>query len=292
MSDPSVSVLSDVVCQLGEGPSYDPVSGKLFWFDILGRKLLEKKLPDGATIVHDLPMMASAIATIDADRQLLATEGGLYVRDVKSGKLSLHTRLESDNPATRSNDSRVHPSGAFWIGTMGKKAEIGAGAIYWYREGEVRTLFPRAHIPNSICFSPGGDMAYFTGLELNVLMCVPTDPLTGLPIGDARIFADRRKSDGELDGSVCDAEGVVWNACWDAARVDAYAPDGTHLKSVPVPAARSTCPAFVGADAGRMAVTTASVGLDDEALRQQPHAGKTFLIDLPFKGRFEPNVRL
>lgn len=292
MSGPAVSVLSDVVCQLGEGPSYDPVSGKLFWFDILGRKLLEKKLPDGATVVHDLPEMASAIALIDADRQLLVTESGLYVRDATSGRLSLHRPLEADNPAIRSNDSRVHPSGAFWIGTMGKNAESGAGAIYWYREGELRTLFPNAHIPNSICFSPGGDMAYFTGLELNVLTCVPTDPLTGLPNGEARIFADRRRSDGEIDGSVVDAEGVLWNACWDAGRVDAYAPDGRHLRSVSVPASRSTCPAFVGPDAGRIAVTSASVGLDDEALRRQPHAGKTFLIDLPVKGRFEPNVRL
>ena len=284
------SILSDVVCQLGEGPSYDPDTDTLFWFDILGRKLLEKKLPDGQTVVHDLPWLASAIAVVDPGRQLLVTEAGLFLRDARTGALTLHQKLESDNRATRSNDSRVHPSGAFWIGTMSKKAEIGAGAFYWYRKGELRTLFTGAHIPNAICFSPAGDMAYFTGLELNLMMCVPTDPATGLPTGEPRLFADRRTSGGEIDGSVCDAEGVVWNACWDSGRVDAYAPDGRHLRSVSVPASRSTCPAFIGAKADRLAVTTASVGLDAETLAREPHAGKTFLLDIPVKGRHEPRV--
>lgn len=292
MAEPTISILSNVVCELGEGPSYDPATGKLFWIDITGRKLLEQRYPDGNTLVHDLPVMTSAIAVIDGDRQLLVTELGLQIRDSRSGELSSHLPLEADNAGTRSNDSRVHPSGAFWIGTMGKKAELKAGSIYWYRKGEIRKLFPEAHIPNSISFSPDGATAYFTGLELNVLMRVACDPATGLPTGEPRIFADRRTSGGELDGSVVDADGVLWNAVWDGARVDAYAPDGSHIRTIGLPASRTTCPAFVGPDASRMAVTSASIGLDEEALEQDPHAGKTFLIDMPVRGRFEPSVAL
>ena len=46
-----VAIFSEMVCELGEGPAFDPQSGKLFWFDIVGQKLLEKKYPDGPTIV-------------------------------------------------------------------------------------------------------------------------------------------------------------------------------------------------------------------------------------------------
>ena len=87
MAEPAVSIFSDVACELGEGPSYDPGSGKLFWFDIVGRKLLEKRFSDGATLAHDLPFMASAIAFVDADRQLLVAETGLYLRDARTGAL-------------------------------------------------------------------------------------------------------------------------------------------------------------------------------------------------------------
>src|SRR4051794_22035201 len=126
------TIFSDVVCELGEGPAYDQRGGKLFWFDIVGKKLLEKTFPDGATIVHDLPFMGSAIATIDEARQLVVAENGIYVRDVASGALTLHTALEADKPANRSNDSRVHPSGSFWIGTMPKDEGGAGGAIYWF----------------------------------------------------------------------------------------------------------------------------------------------------------------
>ena len=99
MANDGASIFSDVVCELGEGPSYDPASGKLFWFDIVGKKLLEKKFADGPTIVHDLPFMASAIATIDAGRQLIAAEDGIYIRDVRTGALTLHTPLEAGQSA-------------------------------------------------------------------------------------------------------------------------------------------------------------------------------------------------
>jgi sugar lactone lactonase len=290
MSEVAVTVLSDIACQLGEGPTYDPHSGKLFWFDIRGRKLLEKAMPDGAVTVHDLPEMASALGVIDDVRQLLVTETGLYVRDVRTGALSLHTPLEADNPATRSNDSRVHPCGAFWIGTMSKGEEKGAGAIYWFFRGELRVLFPGIGIPNSICFSPDGATAYYADTAVNLLMRVACDPKTGLPRGEPSVFFDQRKDKGGLDGSVVDADGVLWNARWGAASLDAYSPDGKRIRSIAIPAKQSSCPAFVGAKADRIAVTSAWQGMDEAARKRDPHAGKTFLVDLPVNGKHEPRV--
>lgn len=286
------SVFSDVACHLGEGPSYDPASGTLFWFDILGKKLLEKNFAGGDARVHDLPEMASAIAAVDGGRQLVVTETGLYVRDRHSGALALHTALEADNAATRSNDARVHPSGALWIGTMGKQAETRAGAIYWFRKGELRKIVADVTIPNAICFSPDGRTAYFTGTVKNVLFRLDCDPGTGLPVGEPRIFVDHRGKEGEPDGAIVDAEGLLWNARWGAGAVDAYAPDGRLIRTVAVPARQSSCPAFVGPEADRIAVTSAWEGMDEAARAADPHAGKTFLLDLPVKGRFEPPVLL
>ena len=108
------------------------------------------------------PGWPACVASIDDQRQLLATENGLYVRDIADGRLTLHAALEADNAATRSNDGRVHPCGALWIGTMGRKAEKGAGAIYHFGGGELRRLYAGISIPNAICFSPDGATAYFT----------------------------------------------------------------------------------------------------------------------------------
>jgi sugar lactone lactonase YvrE len=286
------TILSETACRLGEGPTYDPATDTLFWFDILGQALHERQLGSGAERRHALPMMASALAVVDADRQLLATEVGLFLRQRASGELTLVQPIEADNPATRSNDARVHPCGAFWIGTMGKKEERGAGAFYWFMGGELRTLFTGVNIPNATCFSPDGTTAYFTGLVSGVLHEVTCDPGSGLPTGKPRIFRDHRGEAGAIDGAVVDAEGVIWNALWGAGRVDAYSAAGGLLESVPVPARKVSCPAFVGANADRLAVTSAWEGMSEEERAADPHAGKTFLLDIPVRGRLEPKVLL
>ncbi|RWM27098.1 SMP-30/gluconolactonase/LRE family protein [Mesorhizobium sp.] len=284
-----VSVLSDHICQLGEGPSYDPGTDTLFWFDIVNGKLVEKPLA-GALKIHDLGLMASAIAIIDDARQLIATEKGLYVRDVATGKLTPHTPIEADNPATRSNDSRVHPCGAFWVGTMGKDEGKGAGAIYWFFKGELRRLYADITVSNSICFSEDGAVAYYTDTATGLLMRVACDPANGLPTGEPKLFVDHRSQKGYVDGSVVDRDGVLWNAVWGGKAVKAYSPDGTLLREIAMPVTQPSCPAFVGQKADRLAVTSAWKGKDEKQRALDPQAGMTFLLDIPVRGRFEPRV--
>ena len=191
--------------------------------------------------------------------------------------MTLHTPIEADNPLTRSNDSRVHPCGAFWIGTMAKDEEKGAGSIYWFFKGELRRLFSDITVSNSICFSQDGAIAYYTDTSTGLLMRVACDPATGLPAGEPKVFVDHRSSKGYVDGSVVDRDGVLWNAVWGGKAVKAYSPDGTLLREVAMPVTQSSCPAFVGAKADRLAVTSAWKGKDDEAAQARP-AGRH---DLP-----------
>lgn len=284
------SVFSDLVCELGEGPGFDARRGTLYWFDIKGRRLIEKRPDRPGTIVHDLPFMASALATIDGGRHLIAAEDGLYLRDAATGALALHTPLEADNAVTRSNDARVHPSGAFWIGTMGQSAEARAGSIWWFREGQLKRLFGEITIPNSICFSADGSTAFYADSVRATMWRVDCDPATGLPAGDAKVFLDQRGEKGAIDGSVIDADGLIWNARWGASALDAYDPDGRRVKRIATPATQPTCPAFIDADAGRLVVTSAWEGKDADARTADPLAGQTFLLDGPVRGRREPDV--
>ena len=169
MEEVPTSVLSDDPCHLGEGPTYDLSTDTAWWFDIREGRLFEAHLGSGSIRVHALGRMASGLGRIDAERQLIVAEDGLYIRTLADGALTLFCPLEADNPATRSNDARVHQSGTFWIGTMGRNAEAGAGAIYAFHRGKISMLFPRITIPNSICFSPDGATGYFADTARAVL---------------------------------------------------------------------------------------------------------------------------
>jgi sugar lactone lactonase len=285
------SILSAEHCRLGEGASYDAITGTAWWFDLLEGRLFEAHLESGRTRIHQLGRMASALARIDAAHQLIAAEDGLYIRNTASGAMALYRPLEADNRVTRSNDGRVHPSGTFWIGTMGLKAERGAGTIYALHRGEILHLFPDITIPNAICFSVDGAIGYFADTAENVLYRVSLDPQTGLPRGAPDVLL-RHTGIGGLDGAVVDADGLIWNARWGGGCVDVYSPQGERLRSLHVPARHTSCPAFVGPNLSRLLVTSAWEGMDEAARAADPEAGCTFLLDVTGRGRSEPDVRL
>ena len=291
MEEVSTVVLCDERCQLGEGPTYDAATNTAWWFDIVERKLFEARLGIGQTIIHSLDVMGSALGRIDAHRQLLIADDGLYVRDTADGRMTLYRPLEADNPATRSNDARVHPSGTFWIGTMGRKAERGLGAIYALYRGEISLLYGQVTIPNAICFSPDGTAGYFADTGKNTLFRVDLDPATGLPRGEPVALVTRRGGGG-IDGAVVDADGLIWNARWGGGCIDVYSPQGEHLRSLRIPARQSSCPAFIGQDFSRLLVTSAWQGMTEEAKRADPEHGRTFVLDAAARGRPEPDVRL
>jgi sugar lactone lactonase len=286
------AILSERHCQLGEGCTYDPATGTAWWFDILERILFRADLASGAVTSHPLPVMASVLAFVDDARQLIATENGLYVRDIADGRLVLHTPLEADNAATRSNDGRVHASGALWIGTMGRKAENGAGAIYHFHRGLLRRLYAGVSIPNAICFSPDGATAYFADSSVGILHRVAIDPANAMPTGDPATLYDHRGGAGGLDGAVVDAAGLIWNARWGGSCVDVYTPEGQRIRTIAVPAKQASCPVFVGGKFDRLLVTSAWQGMDEQARAADPHHGRTFILDVGAVGRAEPRVGL
>ncbi|WP_156375785.1 SMP-30/gluconolactonase/LRE family protein [Methylobacterium sp. Leaf125] len=292
---PISSIILDLSrCHLGEGPSYEPETDTIWWVDILERRLFERSLAAEAqpAQVHALPLMVSDVAAIDADRQLLSAENGLYVRTVANGRLTLYAPLEADDPGTRSNDGRVHPSGALWIGTMGLEAESGRGAIYHVAGRHITQLYGGLTTPNGIAFSPDGSTGYFVDTEEGLLRRVALNSATGLPVAEPETHYDHRGGKGGIDGAAVDAEGLIWTARFGAGCLDAYSPAGERVRTVPVPAQQPTCPTFVGRDLDRLLVTTAYEGMDDDAKARDPEHGRTLLVNVGVRGLIEPAFRL
>ncbi len=254
----TAGIFCDRVCALGEGPLWHPLRRQLFWFDILGNRLLTRT--DARPQEWRFPEHASAAGWIDRDHLLIATETALRRFHIRSGEHEKLTDLDHRNPATRSNDGRADPQGGFWIGTMGKAAEPRAGGIHRFHRGTVETLFPEITIPNAICFSPDGRLAYFADTPDRRILRIPLDP-EGWPDSEPEPFIDLRREHLHPDGAVTDAEGALWNAQWGAGRVARYLPDGRFDRALAVPGLHASCPAFGGDDLTDLFVTTATQDL-------------------------------
>lgn len=286
-------VLSQVRCHLGEGPSYDPRTDTAWWVDILEARLFEKPVAGSRkALVHVLPFQVSDVAAIDGFHQLLSAEDGLYVRAIRDGDIRMLCPLEEEMKSNRSNDGRIHPCGALWIGTMDRDAAKGRGSIYHVAGTRVRRLFGGLTIPNGISFSPDGATGYFVDTDEGVLRRVPVDPGTGLPKGPIETLYDHRGGEGGIDGAATDAEGLIWTARFGAACLDAYSPAGERVRTVPVPVRQPTCPTFAGRDLDRLLVTSAYEGMDAAERAADPEHGRTFLVDVGARGLLEPAFRL
>ncbi|WP_223421741.1 SMP-30/gluconolactonase/LRE family protein [Tateyamaria pelophila] len=277
-----MDVFSDTICTLGEGPLWHPERNAFFWFDILSNKLFCKAETE---TMWEFDENVSAAGWVDHDTLLIASQTALWRFDIPTGEQEFVAGLESDNETTRSNDGRADPQGGFWIGTMGHNAEPHAGAIYRYYRGELRKLFDKITVSNSICFAPDGSTAYFTDTRSRKVQRVALDA-DGWPKGKAEVFLDLWSENLNPDGSVVDAAGNLWNAQWGASRVAVYAPNGDFLRAIAVPASQSTCPAFGGPDLQTLLVTSAAKGLDEQ------QGGMTFVTDIGVTGQREYQVIL
>ncbi|NRB00952.1 MAG: SMP-30/gluconolactonase/LRE family protein [Rhodobacteraceae bacterium] len=286
----TVTILDDTRCALGEGPLWHPERGQFFWFDILGNRL--HTVEGGQSQFFQFDRNVSAAGWVSRDEMLIASETDFFLFNLTTGTQTRVVALEDDRAETRSNDGRVDPYGGFWIGTMGKNAEPQAGAIYRYYRGEVRKLFPRISIPNAMCFSPGGDFAYFCDTPTGQVMRQALDPANGWPQGDPEVWLDLRAESLNPDGSVVDAQGNFWNAQWGAHRVACYDPQGHFIEAVEFPAAHTSCPAFGGPELSTLFCTSAQQGLSAADIVALPTNGATFSVADVATGQAEHQVIL
>lgn len=279
------TVFDPRVCVLGEGPLWHPERKQLFWFDILNCKMLTQE--NGSAHEWQFDQCVSAAGWLDMDNLIIASETGLHRFNLNTGQMDDLIDLEANNPVTRSNDGRADPWGGFWIGTMGKKLERDAGAIYRFFEGKLETLYSDITIPNAICFSPDKEFAYFTDTAKRQIMRQHLDQ-AGWPKGAPTILIDFNEEKINPDGAVIDQDGNIWNAQWGASRVACYSPDGAFLRAVSCPGSQTTCPAFGGENLSSLFLTSASEGLK----APQSGDGQTFLIENLCLGLPEPRVRV
>ncbi len=284
-----MALYDDRLCQLGEGPLWHPLRNQLFWFDILGKKLLSQK--DGLQQEWQFEEHVSAAGWLDEEHLIVASESALFEFDLLSGRRRDIVPLEADNKVTRSNDGRADPFGGFWIGTMGKHLEQEAGAIYRFYKGELRLLYDRITISNAISFSPDKRLAYFADTAPSRIYRVALDA-DGWPCEEPLLFLDLLADDLNPDGAVVDQDGLLWVAQWGASRVAVYSHEGHLENEIRFPASQISCPAFGGPNLTDLFATSARDGLSEPVLGEEPQAGGVFCYAGVGRGQAEHRVVL
>lgn len=276
MKGTEAACVADVKALLGEGPVWVPREQALYWLDIQGRKIFRMDL-DGGVVAHDTPFRVGSLAPRSSGGFIAGTEHGFASLDLDQGRFDIIADPEQDRPGNRFNDGKVDRAGRFWAGTMDDAEKAASGALYRVRPDLHWDRVDDGYkVTNGPAFSPDGRILYHADSARQVIYAFELDAR-----GDVhrrRVFARFDKDEGYPDGMTVDAEGYLWSAFWDGWCIRRFSPEGKCVETHELPVQRPTSCAFGGPDLERLYITSASIGLDENALAMQPYAGGLFLL--------------
>jgi L-arabinonolactonase len=287
----NLTLIDTVPCAnlLGEGVQWNPQDGCFWWTDIAAAKLFRYNIRLQQLSQWDLPERLGCFAFAKKDARILAAfESGFAWFDIASGDLEWIAKPEAHLQGNRANDGRCDRQGRFWMGTIVEQKnhpEQSAGLYCLAKDQTVSQHFSGLHISNALCWSPDSRKLYHADSPTHSIRVYDFDAETG-ELSNPDIFA-HTEIGVEPDGACVDADGFVWNAQWGGSRVVRYAPDGSKNLLVDLPVTQVTCVAFGGPQLNLLAVTSARIGLSDEALARQPQAGNLFIFETDFSGLLE-----
>jgi sugar lactone lactonase YvrE len=290
LADSAPHCVADVHAVLGEGPVWVTREEALYWLDIKGR-IIFRLGDDGRLAKWPVPMRIGSIAPRKRGGFIAGTEEGIAIIDPAIKQFEIIAKPEERLPDNRFNDGKVDRRGRFWVGTMDDREKAASGTLYCVDPDLSWTAVDSNYrVTNGPAFSPSGEIMYHNDSARQVTYAFDMD--SAGKASNRRTFLQFGERDGYPDGMTVDSEGCLWIAFWDGWSLRRYSPQGEWLETFKLPVQRPTSCAFGGAALDRLYVSSASVGLDEQALRMQPNAGGLFMLtpgvqgiaDVPFAG--------
>jgi sugar lactone lactonase YvrE len=277
------SLLVDAQAALGEAPQWDSAEGSLVWVDILAG-IVSLSAASGETRVRYQVGHAVGSAMPAADGGWLLADDAGFSRLATDGGTTPLLDLLMDQPDLRFNDAKCDPNGRAWAGTIESRMAAGTGTLYRLdarpsdRRPVATPVLDGLTVSNGLGWSPDARTMWFADSADRYIRGFAYEPDDGT-LGAHRQSIWLNDTAGKADGLCVDHEGYVWVALWAGSAVHRYAPDGRLDTIVRVAASQVTSCAFGGPDGSVLFITTARVGLTEDALRHEPRAGGLFAVE-------------
>jgi sugar lactone lactonase YvrE len=212
-----------------------------------------------------------------------ATSGGIVLVDEPDGHLVYLDLLTAElTGRKRTNDGKVGPDGAFWFGTMRDGSSTAVGGLFRTDSNGVTTPhLKELHIPNGLDWTRDARHMFHIDTRTSLLTRYPFHgDCLGVP--DQEI--DLSAYEGSPDGMTIDSDGNLWICFWKGWAIRKISPDGELLLEIPMPVSNPTSCTFGGDDMSKLFISTASYGLTDSQLAQEPFAGSIFTLSTTSTG--------
>ena len=244
--------------RLGEGPCYDPRSGRLTWVDIIDGKLWQMKA-DGTRTSFDLGQpIGAAVPVSGTDGFVLCGMDGLYLYDGERAEL-LQDLTGLFLPYLRCNDAKADPFGRLWFGSSVNDDHPAEGNLYKLENGKITVMQADTKISNGLAWSRDRKTFFFSDSLKYAVFAYDHDAEKGLISNCRKLY---ETENGVSDGLCIDSEDNLWVAYWGGRRVEhRNGRTGELMDIVEVEAEHVTSCCFGGDDMKTLYITTSGDGL-------------------------------
>jgi sugar lactone lactonase YvrE len=252
---------------LGEGPVWDAGSSRLYWVDILGKRIYRHDPASGRTESWSTPEHVGFVFAAEGGTLLAGFASGLHrVTLGDDGKVGT-SRI--DRVDVRFNDATRDRDGRIWACTLHR---------YYRYDAELNRVDvdENYRVANGPALSPDGRLLYtvetrgHAGRPKGVYVSQIT--LSGT-LERQRLLIGWDAHTSSPDGIVTDRDGNLWLGEFEGNVVRRFDAAGAQTEEIPLPAWNVTKPAFGGEHGDVLYVTSARYGVDEEMLARYPDTG-------------------
>ena len=293
--------LTEIRTKLGESTLWDPRDGCMYWVDIDQARVHWMNLASGTTKSWLPPAWISALALREKGGFIASCADGFAHVDPERQLYEPFLDPVPSRRIARLNDGFVDRQGRYWSGSCDnsqwddsttsenkedslKDFDVRSnGELYRLDpSGEVTTMERNIVTSNGPVFSPDGKTMYFN--DSMPLITWAYDLAADGSLSNRREFRKFQPADGYPDGMAVDVAGSIWICFFESWVMRRFAPDATLQEERKLPVRQCLRPAFGGENLDRLFVSSGMMGLNAEALVEQPLAGALFEI-------LDPGVR-
>lgn len=275
-----VTRLSDTPDLLGESPVWDGDAQRLWWIDGVAGTVRWIDWIEGAPSTSQSAKVGGhigAIALAQDGNLIVAREHAFLLFNPDSGNLETLFELHDANPEMRLNDGKLDRQGRFICAGMGRKGDA-LGDLHQLDNNLNHTVLSGGIcVGNGVCFSPAGDILYFSDTRDRKVFACDYDPETGVA-SEPRLHINTAPLSSGVDGATVDRDGNLWAAFIQSAEIACFDASGTLVHRFPAPTDLPSSLAFGGADLQTLFVTSIRDSGSGRAVSHHPDGGKFFAI--------------
>ncbi|PXX30580.1 SMP-30/gluconolactonase/LRE family protein [Arenibacter sp. ARW7G5Y1] len=280
-----VKVVVDCKNDLGEGPVWDQVNGKLLWVDYNNGKICQYNPKLKAYSFIEIADTVMVTIPTNRNNWIVAIDKNVSIYDPNNKHFVKKVTIQENKPNNRLNDGKCDAKNRLWIGTMSTTADAPVGALYKVNADLTYQKMDEPFIiPNGIAWNKENTVMYVVDSMMKKIFSYDFNLENGT-ISNKTVFIDTSNERGLPDGMTIDADGNLWVAFWQGQSILCYeTKSGKVLKRIIVPTVIPSSCCFGDEDLGTLYITSSRRYDTVENIENFPFAGGLFSFKPGVKG--------